>query len=648
LNKARDESGRHDRRWLISVAGIAFLAAFLYLPSLGGDSIWDDRFLIHDSSQSVRDCFRKPLLQKYYRPLVEVSFVAERKLHGLTPIYFHQTNILLHVVTVILIIMLLRVAFGRKDVALLGGLAFALQPAQVGAVAWIGGRTDSLCELFVVLFCLSTIKAAKCDGLARQWWLASSAMAYAFAVFAKEQSALIILLIPSAIHIWGIKPDDSRGKQFVRVIPHALVLVLYILLYKSIGLSPGNGPRDSILDSLVEALRSAAYYSALFVLPSAKWMHTFSMGALYIAGSTSLLLGAISVAAAASLYLVLRSKRPEAGWFLALAAITIMPALNLIPLSSLRLAPYRAGLAGIGVAAIVGWAFAELIRSVYTCRRSNSSFASAGRYILAAAACSWVFWCGGLSWWGAGRWADEMTVTREIVRQDPDSLWARLNLSSYEFNTGDPLAAAREIEDYLDHAVGRSTWRAPGWPNLDVVEFTALERSIRLVEGSKDSPIEMLSDLFSRLGSARLKLKDNAGAVSALRTAVKLNGRNSDAYMGLGEAAYNTGNYPDAESWLRSGLALDSATPGAWRILGKCYAAEGKLRESERAYFEVVKQAPWSGDAALDLAEMQIKRGERSAARRTLINYGRSGVKREDLDKTLAGLTKETGDPPGS
>src|SRR5947208_3069070 len=85
---------------------------------------------------------------------------------------------------------------GCVAAAILGGMLFAAQPTQVSAVAWIGGRTDSLCTLFVALFAWMLHASATAEpGGRRKSLLAISASCFFLALLAKEQA---IALLPAA------------------------------------------------------------------------------------------------------------------------------------------------------------------------------------------------------------------------------------------------------------------------------------------------------------------------------------------------------------------------------------------------------------------------------------------------------------------
>src|SRR5262249_54399540 len=135
-------------RWRFAWVGVCILSALIYLPVLNGPPIWDDHELLSGAgignAHSIWQCFTRPFLFHYFRPLTSISFLFDHSIWGQITIGYHLTNVVIHVITTAVLVGLLLSVFRCRKIAILGGLLFALQPAQVSTTAWIGGRTDSL------------------------------------------------------------------------------------------------------------------------------------------------------------------------------------------------------------------------------------------------------------------------------------------------------------------------------------------------------------------------------------------------------------------------------------------------------------------------------------------------------------------------
>ncbi|MQF82373.1 MAG: hypothetical protein FI735_09740, partial [SAR202 cluster bacterium] len=84
-----------------------------------------------------------------YRPLTLLTFAIEYKFFGSTAFGYHLTNLILHVVVSLLVVIVFR---GLVDAptAILAGLFFAVHPIHTEAVSAIAGRADLLATLFVL------------------------------------------------------------------------------------------------------------------------------------------------------------------------------------------------------------------------------------------------------------------------------------------------------------------------------------------------------------------------------------------------------------------------------------------------------------------------------------------------------------------
>jgi hypothetical protein len=89
-----------------------------------------------------------------FRPLYMVTLWLDRALSGLSPWFFHLTNLLWIAATAALVVVLARRYTGDARLALLTGLIFALHPFHVENAAWIGARSD---PVYAVPFLLAML-----------------------------------------------------------------------------------------------------------------------------------------------------------------------------------------------------------------------------------------------------------------------------------------------------------------------------------------------------------------------------------------------------------------------------------------------------------------------------------------------------------
>lgn len=128
------------------VVAVAAAAVLAHATTLAGDFILDDRILIVDnaalrSAADVPRYFARGMWPEsaigtpdtaLYRPFVLLAFFHVYKAAGLLPLAFHVVNIGLHAANSILVLLLLRRLAGTSDgAAIVGALVFAVHPVHV-------------------------------------------------------------------------------------------------------------------------------------------------------------------------------------------------------------------------------------------------------------------------------------------------------------------------------------------------------------------------------------------------------------------------------------------------------------------------------------------------------------------------------------
>ena len=143
------------------VATIVVVSALLVFNKIwDADYVnWDDPDYIYEnevvlesegvfSSNTIRSVFSQQV-RSIYSPITILSYVVDKSLYGFdAPQKFHITNLLLHLL-VILVIFKLSILWGLNKVAATATtLLFALHPMRVEPVMWLTARKDLLFALF--------------------------------------------------------------------------------------------------------------------------------------------------------------------------------------------------------------------------------------------------------------------------------------------------------------------------------------------------------------------------------------------------------------------------------------------------------------------------------------------------------------------
>ncbi|MBI5805498.1 tetratricopeptide repeat protein [candidate division TA06 bacterium] len=183
----------HPYAWL-AAAGFALYAQTLFF----GLSGYDDTLLITKHFYLIKDITKVPAAflndvawgqsQQFYRPVLTLSFMFNAILGGKNVWFYHLTNVLMHLGSILLVFWLLKKLTGERGSSFALALLFAAHPALSLAVAWLPGRNDPLLGLFV----FSSLAALISNRESNKWqWYILHLFLFLGALFTKETSTAI-------------------------------------------------------------------------------------------------------------------------------------------------------------------------------------------------------------------------------------------------------------------------------------------------------------------------------------------------------------------------------------------------------------------------------------------------------------------------
>jgi tetratricopeptide (TPR) repeat protein len=201
------------RMRLLAPILLLIITILSYLPAFQNGFVYDDHYQI-EKNPYIRDFSHlKILLTKEvwyfspatksnnYRPVSMLAYLLIHQLFGFNPIAYHSANLLFYLATVLVV---WRIFFHYVSAlsAFLGGLLFAVHPAHVECVAWIGGSHDILCGLFLFTSLLLYLQKKNILSL----------VSFAFALFSKE-TALAFPLIVAADYFLFRKQEKRNADE---------------------------------------------------------------------------------------------------------------------------------------------------------------------------------------------------------------------------------------------------------------------------------------------------------------------------------------------------------------------------------------------------------------------------------------------------
>jgi tetratricopeptide (TPR) repeat protein len=563
------EQQKTERIHPAAAAAVVVLCLSVYLPTLHSGFVWDDHALVdfvrNGDGQTLWGCLSHRFLGSYYRPVVSVSLWLDMRLWGPTPMLFHQTNLLLHLAASFAVMGFARTLLRSSSGAAAAALLYAVHPAHAASVGWVGGRTDTLFALFSTLFLWGSVWYAQ-SGARRaclMMWLG-----FAAALFTKEQ-ALALLPMP-ALSILLLRPAGSRLKPAVlSTLPLLFTAAVYLPVWSALGRMETAPGSILFIETVLRTARSAAHYTGLLLLPTPGGLHTLSLDSLTRAAWAAPAGGVILFVWCAALLLCRRS-HPQIALVLLYGGLVLLPVLNLIPVPSLPLAPYRAASAVAVPAILTAWLVQRL--------RSAASLRLGAVVFLCAAQVPY-------SRWAALQWSSDERIYTSIAAYDPDCLIVRHNLATLHVSRGRLQLGRAEMETLLSELFENRHWDNPAYAAAFFRAQWHLQGRIRRSMGPRVSPDTWVANLMCELGSVRMELNLTEPAERVFRSAAAVAPKLHHPWIELATLARAQGRQKDALNMLNRAVLLGAGpeeTAPEFGILymemGKAHAALAPLR----------------------------------------------------------------------
>ncbi len=578
--------------WPIRVPAILIplVAAALFVPTIAFDFTgWDDHAYVKENPlltapDGLARIWTTRQADQYY-PVTFTSFWLEYQLWGDDPAGYHATNVGLHALNVLLLLLVLRALGMSRWAACVAALLFAVHPVQVMSVAWIAQRKNLLSACFCLLACLAWVWHERQGGL-RHYLLCLVAFA---AGLASKTAVLTLPVVLLALNVLILRKPWSRS--LLRVLPMLAIAagaaaVTMLFEEKFVTHMPAPAVRPLI------AAAALHYYAFVTVLP-------LQLVPIYPRWDISL---------------------ESVGWWIPLAFVLVIGVLML---------PRRSRPRREVVFAIVHFVMLLLpIMGIVAYGNMAVTFVSDHYLYLACIAPLAVLTV------GADRWRARSTVGRKLLQPAVAVALALLVARSLTYTP--VFSDAETLWDYtLEHhptcyaahaGMGRIEEHRLDWPKALRHYEAALESMPDLPDASFDlgralyqaahydraeSVLLQLHGQHPRFVPALLTLAHVAEwtdrpdlALSRFQQCVDLEPANVEAHYELSEFCRTIERFDQAELHARRTIALDATHAwGRW-TLGLCHWRAGRLAEAKRALEEGLRIAPDDAYLACSLARL--------------------------------------------
>jgi len=230
--------------------------------------------------------------------------MLDAQLSGVSPVIYHITNILLHVIASCLVFKFFTQSAYTEEQSLFVSLIFAVHPVLTQAVAWIPGRNDSLMTVFA-LFSFIFLKNCQDTQKPKDYFL--HLIFFLFALFTKESAVLLVLVFALYIKLILRKPFNSPVNRFLAAGWAAMLLVW--MFARNSFLKPAYGISiERQIKLLFESLPALIQYTGKIVFP-------VNLSVLPVIKDTTFIYGGAAIAIILLALALSKNKRPERIYF---------------------------------------------------------------------------------------------------------------------------------------------------------------------------------------------------------------------------------------------------------------------------------------------------------------------------------------------
>ena len=494
-----------------------------FLPVLKNGFVnWDDdNYVVNNTSiTSVSVPNLKSIFGSFfvghYMPLTILSYLLNYQFFKLNPFGYHLTNLILHLLNCLLVFYLIYLLSRNIGVSFITAILFGIHPLHVESVAWVSERKDVLYSFFYLLSAITYLYYLTREHKSRYYLI--SLFLFLCSLLSKSMAVTLPLLL--LLMDYYLKRKPNRGAILDKIPYFCLSAISCIIVLFGLILSTG-GIRQEAHSSLFSIL-SVASYGIVFYL--GKLFLPVKLSCLYpyynfeynptylysiIAVILLLLIMALSVKYTRKLLF-------GAAFFL----ITLLPALQFIPASTIIVADRYAYIPSIGVFFILS----TLIYWLYSKKLKILALVLAAFIIVS------------LSF---------LTYNRCKVWKDGISLWSDA------------------LENYSDSPVIFNNRRL-AYNNLGSAYAVRGEREKAVYAYKKAIEADpYYAESYNNLGVSLLELREYDKAFAALIKALELKPDYVKAYSNLCAACGITGNFKQAIKVCGKAVELDPSSASA-------------------------------------------------------------------------------------
>jgi Flp pilus assembly protein TadD len=622
--------------WMLLIPPLIIL--LLYLPAVKFSLVWDDTIYLRDMPNYRDPSLWLPSLfhafvlsPNYFRPLALLTFVGEINLGGAAGL-FHLTNILLHSLNTLLVVILVRRLIQMKTMSskldlqsigppIAAGLIYGLHPALIEGVAFVSGRFDLLMTSFLLVALLADLNLR-----GRPSRSTAVGLAFLGAALSKEMAVAFALALP----FWHLATGDSSvaprrrliNRETLEVYVAVIVTGLTYLGIRFVSLgylfvpnSPNAVPGGTILQHVLLSAKSLGSYILLAIWPF-NTLSPIHYSGLPVLTSDPTAWLAVVVDILVILGVLRWARRDSVSGWLALGSlVTLLPVINIFPLElgggafiAERYLVFPLALLALALGAALQMPFGQLAASLESESRALWSLPWVW---LALAAITLQL--------TLPNWRSDLSLWQWAAARAPQSATPYANLALQYASSGQDDTALQLAQQ----AVNLDPSNADAWDDAGLAFFHKGDYKNAEAAFSKATELQPQNALFwSNLAGAQREQGNLEQAEDTLVShALKLNPNLPSGQLNLG-IVYLKANRPDlAQQHLNAAMRLlppsqesqvqglldQTRDPNLWLSLGEQLLQNGETDNAQNALLEARQLGASSADVAVALSGAYIQ-----------------------------------------
>jgi len=536
------------RNWYWVLAGLAalLLAFIVYSPALDGPFVLDDIYQYFGRSDVGRYGFYSWIASS--RPLLGATFWVNYQLSGTATGAYHATNVVLHVITSLVVLVLMRRLwrFAGGELSGVGTWApffaaglFLLHPIQVESVAYVSSRSEVLSVLFA--YSALALQLSSKDAALSVVRIFAMLVCLGLAVLTKEHTAAMPAIFFLADYFWrgGWQGIRANWRLHGAMVLAGVAGLAFIARTLSGAKSAGFSVKDlTPATYLFTQFRMFWRYMRLLVLPVGMNVDPD------IPVSQSILdhgavFGLIALVALLGGAWMLRRRAPLAAFGVAVFAVLLAPTSSFVPIADV-FAERRAYLPFVGVCCVA----LEAVR-----RWKIPAVVPAA--ILALLAFG--------TWQRSAVWASEDALWTDSVVGSPAKYRPRFQLAYARYTAGRCAEASHEFE-VASRLAKPDEVLLVDWALALDCEGKPSEALGKLQQAGQ---LQSSAHVWSLIGMMQAKMNNLESALASLGEAEARDASFAMTYVYRGNVYLLQGRQADAKAQFQRALQLEPGNSAA-------------------------------------------------------------------------------------